>query len=273
VRSVPATDNRQLRTRLAIALAAALLLTPASAGGGAAERYPWAKRIAAAERYAEDRAGRISFAVFDEEGRLRGEHVDRVHHSASVVKAMFLVAYLREPDIRDRGLQRSDHRLLGPMIKRSDNRAANVVYGRVGDDALLELARDAGMVRFDPDPTWSRSEITASDQARFFYRLERYVPRRHRRYALRLLKRIVPRQRWGIPPVAPDGWVLHFKGGWSSGVEPGWRVNQAALLREPPRRLALAVLTRYSPGKAYGIETIEGVARRLLRDYERFDRP
>ena len=72
------------------------------------------------------------------------------------------------------------------MIKRSDNQRATAIY----------------------------------EQARFFFTLERYVPRRHRDYAMDLLTRIVPSQRWGIPPAAPQGWSLHFKGGW-----PGDRIG------------------------------------------------
>jgi hypothetical protein len=70
--------------------------------------------------------------------------------------------------------------------------------------------------------------------------------------------------------VAPRGWTLHFKGGWSGA--PSWRVNQVMLLRRPPRRLSLAILTREQPSMTYGIESIEGVARRLLRRYNRFSR-
>jgi hypothetical protein len=258
----------------AISLTVALVLAaPAGAGGGPPDHFPWAKRIAAAARYADDRQGKISFAVVDEDGRLRGSHVDRVHYSASVVKAMFLVAYLRQGEVRERELDRSDKRLLKPMIRRSDNQTATAVYQDVGDAALIELADDAGMKRFDPDSTWGLTEITAGDQARFFYRIEEFVPRRHRRFAMKLLKQIVPGQRWGIPPAVPSAWTLHFKGGWSPSDDEGWRVNQVALLREPPERLAIAVLTRRNPGKNYGEESIEGVTERLLRGYERFRRP
>ena len=87
---------------------------------------------------------------------------------------------------------------------------------------------------------------------------------------MRLLARIVPSQRWGIPPVAPRGWRLHFKGGWSGA--PSWRVNQVMLLRKPPRRFAIAILTREQPSMRYGERSIEGVARRLLRAYNRLSR-
>jgi hypothetical protein len=254
-----------VRCRLAAIPVLAILVAPTPGSGGSVEGLRWAERIAAAERFADSRSGRISFALVDESGRLRGRHVDRVHHSASVVKVMFLVAYLRQPGVRDDELTRAERNLLGPMIKRSDNQSANEVYLRLGEGKLYELAREAGMKRFTTQPTWGLSTITAGEQARFFYRLERYVPRRHRRYAFRLLARIVPSQRWGIPPVAPRSWRLHFKGGWSG--RPIWRVNQVMLLRRPPRRFSVAILTREQPSKDYGEATIEGVARRLLRGY------
>jgi hypothetical protein len=255
----------------AIAVAGAAIGAAWLATGGVAPAtqpgsYPWPERIEAAERFADGRAGTVSLAVVDEDGRLRGRHADRVHNSASVVKVMFLVAYLRQPGVRHDELTAAERDLLGPMIKRSDNQRANTVFREVGENALYRLARDARLDHFTTQPTWGLSTITAGSQARFFHRIERYIPRSHRRYALRLLARIVPSQRWGIPPAAPAGWRLHFKGGWSG--RPNWRVNQVMLLANGERRLSVAVLTRDQPSKEYGQASIEGVARRLLRGYE-----
>ncbi len=182
-----------------------------------------------------------------------------------------MVALLREPDVRHDALTASEKHLIGPMVKRSDNQAASAIYQRVGEGALYDLAHDARMRRFTTQPLWGLSTITARGQARFLHRLEDYIPKRHRGYAMHLLTRIVRSQRWGIPPVAPGGWSLHFKGGWS-GASGGWRVNQVMLLRHPPRRFSLAILTRDQPSMGYGEETIEGVARRLLRGYNRLTR-
>lgn len=262
-----------MKSLLASCLACVTLAGAAAGVAGSAPQppdYPWAKRIAAAKRFADGRSGRVSFAVVDEAGRLRGAHLNRVHNSASVVKVMFMVALLREPGVRHDTLTASEKHLLGPMIKRSDNQAATAVYSRVGEGALHELARDAGMRHFTTQPLWGLSTITAAEQARFMYRLERFIPKRHRGYALHLLSRIVGAQRWGIPPVAPRGWKLHFKGGWSGA--PSWRVNQVMLLRDPPRRFSLAILTREQPSLVYGERTIEGVARLLLRRYNRVSR-
>ena len=120
------------------------------------------------------------------------------------------------------------------------------------------------MRQFVPNPVWGGCQVTARDQARFFSRLRKLLPQRHRKYAMGLLRRIVSYQRWGIPHGAPPGWRLHFKGGWFRD-DDGWRVHQAALLEQAGRRISIAVLTGGSPSLEYGAATISGVARRLLR--------
>jgi hypothetical protein len=80
---------------------------------------------------------------------------------------------------------------------------------------------------------------------------------------MRLLRTIVPSQRWGMGAVIPDGWRLHFKGGWGSGT--GAVDHQVGLLRRGEHRVAIAVMTVNNPSHAYGKATLRGVSRRLLR--------
>jgi hypothetical protein len=184
---------------------------------------------------------------------------------------MLLVAYVRRPDVRRRRLGGSEKRLLAPMIRRSDNATASAIYTRVGDGGLARLARRAGMRRFRPGgPVWGLSQITARDQARFMYRVDRLIPRRHRGYAMNLLATVIRRQRWGMPGAQPSGFRIHFKGGFIPEAA-GWKIHQVALLRDGGRRLSLAVLTRFDPTLGYGARTIRGVTRRLFRGYEHFD--
>jgi Beta-lactamase enzyme family len=204
----------------------------------------------------------VTFAVRTPR-RLFGRGVNRVVPSASVLKAMLLVAYLRRRSVRHRALRHADMRLLSPMIRRSDNAAASTVDRIVGNGALWGLAARAHMHRFHPESPWGLSHIDASDQARFFFRIDRLVPSRHRRTAMRLLSGIVPSQRWGVGRVRPRGWALYFKGGWGSGT--GWVDHQVALLRRGRRRFALAILITHSPSHAYGKRTLRGVAARLVR--------
>jgi hypothetical protein len=226
--------------------------------------------VHAASKYAQGRAGQVTFAVKTPR-RLYGRGVARTVPSASVLKAMLLVAYLRRHSVRHRGLRAADRRLLVPMIRRSDDASASVVRQIVGDRGLNGLARRAHMRRFRPASPWGLSRIDASDQARFFFRIDRLVPRRHRRTALRLLGSIVPSQRWGIGRERPRGWALYFKGGWGSGT--GWVDHQVALLRRGRRRFSVAILITNSPSHAYGKQTLRGVAARLLRGLRRSSVP
>src|SRR3954467_7509329 len=86
---------------VAVAVVAAGLAAPAHA----AAPPTWKSRMAAAERYAHTRFGTITFAVVDEAGRLHGDHAREVAPSASVLKAMLLVAYLHRTDVRGRELE------------------------------------------------------------------------------------------------------------------------------------------------------------------------
>jgi hypothetical protein len=168
--------------------------------------------------------------------------------------------------VRRRALRTSERRLLGPMVRVSDNDAASAIYARVGVDGVTRLARRAGMQRFIANPVWGGCRVTARDQARFFLRIRALLPKLHRKYGMSLLRRIVSYERWGIPPAAPAGWTPYFKGGWFRD-DDGWRVHQAALLRHGDRRIAIAVLTRGSPSLEYGAATITGVTSRLLYRY------
>lgn len=223
----------------------------------------WKPDVAAARAYAAARRGTVSYAVRTP-NRAWGLRSQRTVSSASVVKAMLMVAYLRRPAVASRALGPADRALLDPMIRASDNDAASRVFGVVGDPGLLAVARAARMRNFSSGgPFWGSSRITAGDQARFFLRIDARLPARHRAYGLRLLRTIASYQRWGIARARPDGWTLYFKGGW--GSSSGAVDHQVALLRRGTQRVSVAILTDGSPSKAYGDETLRGVARRLLR--------
>lgn len=222
----------------------------------------WRPNVTRAAAYADRRRGDVRFAVVDPGGRMYRHHATRTAASASVFKAMLLVTYLRRASVKDRSLHQSDQDLLGPMIRRSDNETATRVRDIVGRDAVERLARAAEMRDFRWNWTWGLSRISARDQALFFYRLEDYIPGRHEDYARRLLSSIVSWQRWGVAQARPDGWELFFKGGW--GIATGRVNHQVAFLERGDDRVALAILTEWSPDHEYGTESLEGVARRLL---------
>jgi Beta-lactamase enzyme family len=264
------SHERASRSRGPSLAAAALVLAVAltvgtgfaSVGPAAKPRLAWRAHFGLANRYLRHRAGEISYGVVGPNGYYHGHHGARTAPMASTFKVMLLATYLRRPAVRHRPIRHADRSLLGPMIRRSDNLAATRVRDIVGRGAIEHLAHDAHMRDFHYDAIWGLSRTSARDQARFMYRFERYVPKRHRQYARHLLTRIVPSQRWGIGRVALHGWRLHFKGGWGSGT--GAVDHQVAFLQSHGYRISVAILTTSNPSHAYGKVTLTGVARRLL---------
>jgi hypothetical protein len=223
----------------------------------------WRPDLQGARAYAHTRRGDIAFAVRTD-SMFDGYRAQHQEWSASVLKAMLLVAYLDRRSVRDRNLDGHDRALLFPMITRSDNYSATVVDHIVGDAGLSRLAHRVGMRRFVPVAfPWGESRITAADQTRFFLHIDSFVAVRHRAYALHLLASITPSQRWGIGRVAPRGWRLYFKGGWGSGT--GLIDNQVALLTRGCARVSVAVLTMDDGTHAYGKATLQGLFSRLLK--------
>jgi beta-lactamase class A len=215
----------------------------------------WIPQVHDAERYAHSRHGEIAFSVRTPD-RTWGYRATRQFPSASVLKAMLLVADLQRPH--------PDKSLLRPMITRSDNAAASRVLGIVGTKGLYKVAKRAHMTRFKAvTPVWGNSLVTASDQSRFFLHIDELMPARNRAYGMKLLASIVPSQRWGIGQVAPAGWRLYFKGGWGSGT--GRVDHQVALLTRGDDRVSIAMFTYGDGTHAYGKETLRGLAKRLLR--------
>jgi hypothetical protein len=239
--------------------------------------YPSAARVLAAERYLATRVGFTAFAVLDSHGNLSGSDIRRRFHTASIVKSMLLVAYLRMLAAQGRSLDGASTALLYPMIHESSNQAASAVLAIVGQAALDRVAADAHMTDFEPAAGWwAFTEVSAADLARFFSVQDSLIPSRFDAYARALLSGIEPSQSWGIPAVARPEFEVFFKGGWlpeSEGL-----VNQAARLEHPPNSFSLAILTVENPpareeppsiteakrAMRYGEETIEGVTARLL---------
>jgi D-alanyl-D-alanine dipeptidase len=232
------------------------------ARGALPARFPPVGRLRAARRWLAARGAVNSWSLVDSWGRLHGFAPHRVYVSASLVKAMLLVAYLR--GIGKRAPDAGERASLGPMITVSSNTAANAIYHRVGDAALYRVAGLAGMRSFTVAGYWANARFSAEDQARFFYRIDRLVPKASRGYARGLLSSIVSYQRWGFSRYSlAAGFGTFFKGGWR-GTASGQLVHEAALFERGGTRVSMAVLTDGNPSQTHGQETLRGVAQRIF---------
>jgi hypothetical protein len=227
--------------------------------------FPAPDAVARAAAYLRGRTGRTAFAVIDSEGRLSGVHMHWTFVSASVVKAMLLVAYLRMLDAHGQHrIDAASNALLYPMIHISDNDDATKTWSIVGNAGLYAVAHAAHMTDYSVYTDWASSQISAADQARFFFEMNSLIPPEFRRYARFLLSTIAGDQSWGIPAVARErGYRVFFKGGWRT-TDLGQLVHQVGRLQGRGRTFSMAVMTDGDPSMGYGISTIQGVASALL---------
>ena len=254
------TDAQQATRRVAAVTQASHSTTPHLGGSATpSPAFPSAAAIARALDWAEDRAGEVGVAVIDSRGVLHTYNAHRQFQSASLAKAMLLVAYLRRHPRPTAAMRLT----LRTMIEESNNASADTVYRVVGNSGLLSVAKLADMHNFDVGTSWINTRMTAADQARFFYHYESYLPARSVSFARHLLSGVVPLQRWGIPAAAGTaGWKVFFKGGWLG--EDNEVMNQAAWLERDGVRWSLAVLTGNNPTSFCGWQTQKGVTGLLL---------
>jgi hypothetical protein len=234
-------------------------------GGRLPYGFPGPAAVARAERYLSGRAGRTAMAVVDSEGRLSGVHLHWTFVTGSVVKAMLLVAYLRRlHDMGQHTVDSNSNSFLYPMINVSDNSAATKCWSIVGDGSLYALAHAAGMTDFSISGIWANAQLSAADQAKFFFEMDSLIPREFVGYARFLLSTIAGYESWGIPAIArPLGYQVFFKGGWR-GTSLGQLVHQIGRLEGHHHTFSLAVMTDGDPDMNYGIDTIQGVTGALL---------
>jgi Beta-lactamase enzyme family len=184
--------------------------------------------------------------------------------SASLVKAMLLTAELRRHATSGTPLTAADRARLHRMITVSDNAAATATFNSVGRDAVLRLARAAGMRNYSVGFGWGTSQLTASDQARFWSHLDGLLPDRYQAYGRQLMRSISHAQVWGGAPVArAHGYRTMFKSGWLP-QPTGWVVHQGLRIERGRCTVGVAVLTSRQPSMAAGITSIRGVVERLI---------
>jgi hypothetical protein len=178
-------------------------------------RFPTSQGVMAAADYLSRREGEKGFAVYSNRHKISGVKIHERFHSASVVKSMLLVGYLKRLYAEHRRLDSASKGLMYPMIHSSDNGAASAIFAIVGEEGLGRVAREAHMSDYvSGEGVWGFQEISAADMARFFYIQDRLIPHRFARW---LLSHVEASESWGIPAAVRGGvgsFKVFFKGGW-----------------------------------------------------------
>jgi beta-lactamase class A len=191
--------------------------------------------------------------------------------SASVVKVTILSALLRKAQQEHRNLTRTEAKLAGEMITRSDNNAASALWddaGRYYLQHFLDLAH-MSQTYLGPGGYWGLTKITAYNEVlllRLLVTPNLVLDASSRAYVLRLMAQVIPSQRWGVPAGAPTSLAVHVKNGWLPLPTHGWHINSIGCFTGPGGGYSIVVLTQDNPTMTYGIGTVEAVARAVSRD-------
>lgn len=224
-----------------------------------------------------DRAlrGRVSYAAVgvDDPGQDVQCWLNSSAHfdSASVVKVIILGALLRLAEDRHRFLTTTEADLAWAMITRSDNGAASALWDELGHRFIQEFLGLAQMNRtyLGPGPAWGLTQITAYNEVlllRLLLNPNRVLDTASRDYALGLMARVIPSQRWGVPAGAPRSLTVHVKNGWLPLYPHGWRINSIGCFTGRGGGYSIVVLTQDNPTMIYGIDTIQAVAVAVNHD-------
>jgi beta-lactamase class A len=191
--------------------------------------------------------------------------------SASIVKVTILGALLLKAEDQHRYLTRTETALARAMITRSDNNAATALWNDVGYASLRHFLYRAGMKQtsLGPDGYWGLTQVTAHDETvllRLLLVPNKVLDNASRTYALNLMAHVISSQRWGVPAGAPASVTVHVKNGWLPRATHGWRIHSIGGFTWPKGWYTIVVLTQDNPTMAYGITTIETIARVVHHD-------
>ena len=191
--------------------------------------------------------------------------------SASIVKVAILGALLRKALDQHRYLTSAEAARARAMITRSDNDAASALWAELGRAYLQHFLDLAGMTQtsLGPGGYWGLTQVTARDETlllRLLLTPGRVLSGASRAYALSLMSQVISSQRWGVPAGAPEGVTVHVKNGWLPRAAHGWRVHSIGAFTSPQGWYTIVVLTQDNPTMAYGVATIEAIARAVHRD-------
>ncbi len=279
-----------------IALVAAVLLAGCSGtqGGSASSPSGTASQPSAAERSAEvalelqaavDEASAYAtsqgitagIAVIDRE--LGTEVVNAAAgtavRTASLVKLFIADNLLQRQRSGEFQLSAQDAALIEVMLTSSDDSAADLLYERFGQEAMvIEVAQRYGLSSLTPASTpgeWELSWVSAVDVARYYDLFLSQMPAADRDYIVGLLRR--------ISPIAADGFNQAFGlatalAGKTVGIKQGWMCCPEATsylhstgIVGPDNRYSVAILTVEPNGsaEAYRTDVLDGIAALIFQ--------
>jgi beta-lactamase class A len=215
-------------------------------------------------RYVRSFGTRVGIEVWDRtRGTIYTHNAGRQYLVASSIKVAVLCAVLARTEKEHREPTAQERALLSAMITRSDNDAAAHFYVYLGDaPALTAYMKRIGVTGFTASPGWRGlgwSTITPAAQVRLFdlLRQGKLLDAKHTKYALGLLRNVIPEHRIGVGSTAPAGADVAMKVGWVTGPDDMWVMNSSGIITYQGVTYVIAVYTDRDPTLEEGVEIVE----------------
>jgi beta-lactamase class A len=235
-----------------------------------------------ARSYAATRAGILQAAVYDETtGQTWTLGPGSPQDEASVIKVDILETLLAQHRASGTPLSASDLALTQEMIEDSDNDAATALWNEVGGpQGIRTYNASLGLTDTTPSnclscagfawPGWGLSTTTALDQIALLRALVQpnaHLTDTEQTFALGLMERVTPLQRWGVTAGVPLQATAALKNGWLplTSEDNDWQINSIGWISGSGRSYLIAVLTTGDPTEQYGIDTIGGLSAIVWR--------
>lgn len=223
-------------------------------------------------------AAHATAAVLDLDGAGRTPVIhgaDTAYDTASIVKVDILAALLLKAQDAGRHLTAQERGHAEPMIRRSDNAAANALWREIGRSSGLAAAnKRLGLTSTTggPGARWGLTRTTATDQIRLLRAVfdsgqtanagSAALNSTSRAYIRTLMSHVAPEQSWGVSALSGPGSQRALKNGWLQRNTSGlWDVNSVGQVTVKGHRYLVAVLSNGSASMTDGISLVERTAR------------
>ncbi|MFE2134596.1 serine hydrolase [Streptomyces sp. NPDC059466] len=217
-------------------------------------------------------------AVLDLDGTGREPTVygdDVTYDTASIIKVDILATLLLQAQDAGRGLTAQERARAEPMIRHSDNAAANALWREIGRAPGLEAAnKRLGLTgtKGGTGTRWGLTRTTASDQIRLLRAVFSTAGKpaaaagglnqESRNYVRTLMAGVANEQAWGVSAAGGGGSGWALKNGWLQRSTSGlWDVNSVGRIMVDGHRYLVAVLSDGSTSMEDGVALVERAAR------------
>ncbi|MFE1752932.1 serine hydrolase [Streptomyces anandii] len=204
---------------------------------------------------------------------------DAAYDTASIIKVDILATLLLQAQDAGRHLTAQERAHAEPMIKSSDNAAANALWRQIGQATGLESAnKRLGLTatKGGPGARWGLTRTTASDQIRLLRAVfdgqgtasgpktaSSALTEESKAYIRTLMTRIQSDQAWGVSAASGTQWAL--KNGWLQRNTSGlWDVNSVGRITVNGHHYLVAVLSDGSRSMDEGVTLVERTARQAI---------